>query len=153
MFNGKFSKDDEYYTPKEAWKNIAHLIPKVTIWEAFYGNGKSGEFLRELGFEVIHERLDFFENNLGDIVVSNPPFSLKKEIITRLIKLGKPFILLMPSCTLNTQYIKLVPGLQVIVPRRRIQFIKDGKQTSRCNFESLYFCYKMNLGRDLILLD
>ena len=78
---------DDYMTPKSAWKNIDHLIPKdKVIWEPFYGNGKSGEYLRELGYNVIHEKIDFFENNLGDIVVSNPPYSKAKEILKRLTK-------------------------------------------------------------------
>ena len=73
-----FSKHDDYMTPKSAWENILHLIPKdKVIWECFYGDGQSGENLRSLGLEVIHEEIDFFENNEGDILISNPPFSIK----------------------------------------------------------------------------
>jgi hypothetical protein len=65
-----FLKHDDYMTPKTAWENIAHLIPKdKVIWEAFYGDGVSGIDLRDLDFEVIHRPVDFFENNLGDIVL------------------------------------------------------------------------------------
>ena len=54
-----FLKHDDYMTPKYAWDNIRHLIPvDKVIWEPFYGDGKSGEYLRELGFEVIHEPID-----------------------------------------------------------------------------------------------
>ena len=44
-----FFKHDDYMTPKGAWENIKHLIPqnKVMIWEAFYGDGKSGDYLKE----------------------------------------------------------------------------------------------------------
>jgi len=32
-----FLKHDSYMTPKSAWDNIKHLIPKdKVIWEAFY---------------------------------------------------------------------------------------------------------------------
>lgn len=66
------------------------------IWESFYGDGTSGEFLRELGCkEVIHEPIDFFENDKGEVIISNPPFSKTKEIMPRLKKLDKPFILIM----------------------------------------------------------
>jgi hypothetical protein len=42
-------------TPKYAWENIKDLIPKnKIIWEPFYGDGKSGDYLKELGFNVIH---------------------------------------------------------------------------------------------------
>ena len=65
-----FLKHDDYMTPNYAWDNIKHLIPKdKIIWEAFYGDGCSGEHLKSLGFQVIHEQIDFFENDLGDVIV------------------------------------------------------------------------------------
>ena len=71
-------------TPKYAWEWIKDFIPKdKQIWEAFYGDGESGRYLTDLGFNVIHEEVVFFTNNVGDIIVSNPPFSQKKEIFTR----------------------------------------------------------------------
>ena len=46
---------DDYMTPKYAWDNIKQYIPKdKIIWEAFMGDGKSGEYLKELGLNVIH---------------------------------------------------------------------------------------------------
>ena len=54
---------DEYMTPPSAWEAIQKYIPKnKVIWEAFYGDGKSGDVLRTLGFKVIHDEVDFFEN-------------------------------------------------------------------------------------------
>ena len=42
---------DNYSTPKYAWRNIAHLIPKdKVIWEPFYFDGKIGETPYGLGF-------------------------------------------------------------------------------------------------------
>ena len=80
--NKSFLKHDDYMTPKTAWENIQHFIPKdKVIWEAFYGDGTSGNHLKDLGFEVIHEPVDFFENDLGDIIISNAPFSKTKEIM------------------------------------------------------------------------
>ena len=155
-FNNKdFLKYDDYMTPKSAWVNIKEFIPKdKVIWEAFYGDGKSGEDLRELGFDVIHEPIDFFENNLGDIIVSNPPFSDCKNIMPRLKELDKPFILILPSSKINTQYFKpFANEVQIIIPPKRIQFIKDGNELkNKCNFDCFYYCYKMNLPRDIIWL-
>ena len=79
-----FMKHDDYMTPKYAWENIKQYIPKKQIWEAFYGDGKSGEYLKELGFDVIHEPIDFFEEDRGEVIVSNPPFSKSKEVFERL---------------------------------------------------------------------
>ena len=49
--------------------------------------------------------------------------------------------------------------IQLIIPRKRIQFIKlvNGKrvegQKQRCNFDCFYYCWKMNLPRDIIWLE
>jgi hypothetical protein len=155
-----FLKHDDYMTPKYAWENIKEFIPKdKVIWEAFYGDGKSGKYLQELGFDVIHNDDDFFENNNGDVVVSNPPFSKAKEILARLVELNKPFILILPSSKINTQYVRNLfkdqdDKLQIIIPRKRIQFIKNGNElNNKCNFDCFYYCWKMNLNRDIIWLE
>ena len=163
-FNTKtFLKHDDYMTPKSAWENIQHLIPKdKVIWEAFYGDGKSGEDLKDLGFNVIHEPVDFFETNLGDMIVSNPPFSKSKEVMNRLEKLDKPFIIILPCSKITTSYFRKDfknKGLQIIIPRKRIHFTKliDGKKPENwknaCNFDCFYYCYKMGFQNDLIWLD
>jgi len=152
-----FIKHDDYMTPKYAWENIKQFIPSdKIIWEAFYGDGKSGKYLIEMGFDVIHDRVDFFENDFGNIIISNPPFTKVKEILERLNELDKPFILLLPSSKINTSYIRKWKdkGLQIIIPRKRIQFIKNGNTTeNKCNFDCFYYCYKMNLPKDLIWLE
>ena len=158
-----FIKHDDYMTPKYAWENIKHLIPKdKIIWEAFYGDGESGKYLTELGFNTIHEPVDFFENDLGDIIVSNPPFSKSKEIMGRLKELDKPFIIILPSSKINTQYVRenyKNSDLQIIIPRKRIHFNKlvDGEKPENwknaCNFDCFYYCYKMNFNKDIIWLE
>jgi hypothetical protein len=152
-----FLKHDDYMTPKYAWENIKEYIPNdKIIWEAFYGDGKSGKYLEQLGFKVIHEKINFFNNNKGDIIVSNPPFSLAKDIMNRLYELDKPFILIFPSSKINTQYFRKWKdkNIQIIIPRKRIQFVKDGLECqNKCNFDCFYYCYKMNLPNDIIWLD
>ena len=154
-----FLKHDDYMTPKYAWENIQHLIPKdKIIWEAFYGDGTSGEDLRSLGFEVIHEPVDFYDNNVGDIIISNPPFSDAKNIMYRLKELDKPFIIIMPSSKINTSYFrenfKGDELLQIIIPRKRIQFIKNGNElNNKCNFDCFYYCYKIGLEKDITWLE
>lgn len=148
-------KDDDYMTPKCVWESIKHLIPpNKVIWEAFWGDGKSGEYLRELGFDVIHEPIDFFKSNKGDIVVSNPPFTKKMQVLKRLKELEKPFMLILPANTLGTKTLQETFGndIQVIIPKGRISYIKKGKQTDAVWFASFIYCYKCNLPRDLVFL-
>ena len=160
--NATFMKHDDYMTPKHAWEEIKQYIPRdKIIWEAFYGDGESGKYLKELGFDTIHEPVDFFQNNLGEIVVSNPPFSLTASILERLKELDKPFILILPSSKINTQYFRSLfrnKGIQIIIPTKRIQFCKiekDGEKTkkkSACNFDCFYYCWKMDLPSDIVWL-
>ena len=162
----RFAKHDDYMTPQSAWESISHIIPKdKVIWEPFFGDGQSGEHLRALGCkEVIHEDMDFYENDLGEVIISNPPFSDAKRIMKRLKELGKPFILIMPCSKLTTQYIRgdfkdAEDKLQIIIPQKRIQFLKmEGglvleKQENSCNFDCFYYCWKIGLERDIVWLD
>ena len=154
-----FLKHDDYMTPKHAWDDIKKFIPKDKIvWEAFYGDGVSGTHLKELGFDTIHEPVDFFENDMGEVVVSNPPFSKIPAILKRLKELEKPFILIMPSSKINTQYFRKLFSnneIQIIIPKKRIHFEKkvDGETPKNwknaCNFDCFYYCYKINLPRDI----
>ena len=161
----KLSKHDDYMTPKSAWETIQHLIPKdKTIWEPFYGDGQSGRDLTSLGFNVIHEDIDFFENDKGEIIVSNPPFSKSKEVLARLRELEKPFMVIMPTAKINTQYFRKLfcdtkDPIQIIIPRKRIHFKKlvDGEPVEgwkdACAFDCFWYCYKFNLPRDINWLE
>ena len=160
----RMGQHDDYMTPKSAWEDIKEYIPQnKKIWEAFYGDGNSGNYLKDLGFDVIHEKENFFIHNKGDVVVSNPPFSLCKEILFRLKELEKPFILILPSSRINTQYVREFMKdnehpLQIIIPKKRSQFTKlvDGKipvgWKSQCNFDCFYYCWRMNLESDITWL-
>lgn len=158
-----FIKHDDYMTPKYAFENILHLIPKdKIIWDAFYGDGNSGRYMQELGLNVIHEPIDFFKEEPvhWDMIISNPPFSKSKEVLIKLKQLDKPFMLILPSSKINTQYIRelFFDNLQIIIPRKRIHFTKliDGKipdgWKSACNFDCFYYCYKIGLDKDITWL-
>ena len=157
MFS-KVVKNDEYYTKKESWADIAQYLPRdKVIWECFYSErSRSAEYLRELGFDVVYKPVDFFEENLGDILVSNPPFSKKKEVFARLKELGKPFVMLVPTNTIHTKYFTQTfhdEQIQLIMPWRKRQFDSPiyNLHPRGCSFNTLYVCYKMNLPKDVIL--
>ena len=103
-----FTVDDEYMTPKKAWEQITEYVPNGLIWEPFFGDGKSGEIWRELGYKVIHQPEDFFKvEHECDYIISNPPYSNKRAIFERLKEINKPFIMLCPCSMINTKYYKI----------------------------------------------
>jgi hypothetical protein len=160
-----YRKYDDYCTPKHAWQDIEQYIPRNKIlWDPFYLNGTSGNDLRQLGFDVIHENIDFFTTSNGGVIVSNPPFSKTKQILTRLRLLDKPFILIMPISKLSCQYTRNIfkdsdDPLQIIIPAKRIHFIKivNGQEvhncSDKCNFDSIYYCWKIGLPNDITWLN
>tara|TARA_Y100000114_G_C11747430_1_gene322393 strand:+ start:235 stop:804 length:570 start_codon:yes stop_codon:yes gene_type:complete len=163
-------KHDTYVTPDYAWKNIKNYIPSdAVIWEAFYApGGESGQILTDMGYEVIHKpypQYDFFQYEPEHYthIISNPPFSKSKQVLERLKQLNKPFIMIMPSAKLCTGYFRHIfqdseDPIQIIIPRKRIHFkklvngepVKDWKPA--CCFDCFYYCYKMNLPRDIVWL-
>jgi hypothetical protein len=77
---------DEYYTQKSAWQDKQEFIPRdKQICEAFMLNSKSSSavYLTELGFNVTWSDIDFFIDDKGDVVVSNCPYSCKKEVLLK----------------------------------------------------------------------
>lgn len=153
--------NDEYYTPKHVWTDIQKYIPKgKTIWEPFntvrdVRSLDSSKTLKAMGFKVITKpydprtnKNDFFNSNHGDVVVSNPPFSMKREVLERLKELGKPFILLLPHPTMNTKYFREMflkdKDFGIIIPKRRIDFINKRNDSSNC-FECSYYCWKVGV--------
>lgn len=151
----KFQIKDEYYTPSILVEPILPYLPKdKVIWCPF--DTQNSEFvllLREKGYNVIHSHikdgLDFFTYTPDnyDIIVSNPPFSIKLEVLERLYTLNKPFAVLMGLPVLNYQNICnffLNKPLQLLIVDKKVSF--DGRMSS---FNTSYFCNKL-LPKDII---
>ena len=151
-----FNEKDEYYTPKILVKPILkYLKPKATIWCPF--DTKDSEFVIELekvGHKVIYTHIwlgqDFFNYEPSedyDYIISNPPFTRKKEVLERLYKLNKPFAMVLGLPILNYQEIGnffLDKDLQLLIVDKKVSF--DGNTAS---FNNSYFCYKV-LPKDLM---
>ena len=167
----KFEIHDDYYTPKSAWEQIKDLIPNDKIvWEAFLLNShrsKSMANLKELGKNVIgNTSWDFMETEPEfDLIVSNPPFDkeIKIPILKRLVQLDKPFIIIMNSCNIYSNYFNDIfknvrKHLQIIHPKGKIYFEKlmeDGTTELKKNtsFYCVYVAYKMNIDNEKLFLD
>lgn len=141
---------DEQYTPRYAVLPIIQYLPKgKTVWCPF--DTEHSEFviaLKEAAFKVVFSHIgtgqDFFtyEPEQWDLIVSNPPFSIKQKIVERCLSLGKPFALLMGNLWLNSSApyrLFREKEMQMLLFDKRIQF----KQENGVYFSSSYFCYKV----------
>ena len=157
------SKDNDFVSPKYLWEDIKDYIPQDKIISMpFYCEGSAGIDMADLGFNVIHQNEDFFEHDRGEVVIDNPPFELKKEVINKLVERNKPFILIVPVSTLCYKYTKiLVDDLQGIIPKKRMKFIHYDKkkkelkadwQKHSSRFDCVYMCWKMQLSKDIIFI-
>ena len=152
-----FNVKDEYYTPKILVRPIIPYIPKGAVVWCPFDTAKS-EFVIELraaGFEVTYSHLatgqDFFtyEPDRYDVIVSNPPFSRKLEVLERLYKLNKPFAMILGLPILNYQEVGeffIDKPLQLLIVDKKVSF--DGNTAS---FNNSFFCYKF-LPRDLMFV-
>ena len=152
------AKLDEAYTPKEAIYPLLPFLKKDwKIWECSQGTGELIKHFKEEGFEVIGGN-NFFEDNFeaeADVIITNPPYSLKEEFIERAYKIGKPFALLLPLTALEgikrgALYSKY--GIQLIIPNRRINFmIPSGKKSAW--FQTAWFTHGLSLPKDLMFVE
>lgn len=157
----EFKQEDAWNTPPHVWEDIAHLIPKnKIIWEAFMldnWGSTSIKTLQGLGLSVVgNPTMNFFvgENFDYDMIISNPPYSCKLKIFKKLAIIDKPFILLLPVSVITKQFVKVLERdkLQLIIPKVRIHFEKNGEHSKRSWFDVVYLCYKMNLPDDITYL-
>ena len=145
---------DEFYTPEEAIRPILKYISKGKKIVLPFDTGQSNYYklLTEEGYNVeclhIKDGKDFFLNMFDgyDLIISNPPYSIKDEILERLYLIGLPFMMLLPLTTLSgLKRVKMFSkfGIDLIVFDRRVNYIRDGKQTKGNWFASAYFTYKI----------
>ena len=118
---------DEYYTRREDAEiiadNIIHLPLKV--WLPFNDTDSVWvDVLTERGFDVVATDSDFFATEPPSgvqCIISNPPFSKKREVMDRIKALNLRFALILPFQWLNDG-IPLEYGHQVMLFRQRMYF-------------------------------
>lgn len=130
--------DDSYTTPMEEFEKLKDFVPEgLTIIDPFCYDGTSRDYIKKVfkPKKVIHScGKDYFNGvhklPLFDMVVTNPPFSQKREVLKWLVGLDKPFVCLLPTSVITTQWfletVKDKSEVGIIMPVGRIRFEKDG---------------------------
>jgi hypothetical protein len=152
------SGNDEFYTPIYAIEPILKYIkPNSTIWCPFDENESLfiNRFIAE-GHKVIATHInngeDFFTYKVPecDYIISNPPYSLKGEVLQKLFDIGKPFAMLVGVVGLFESQKRFDMfknnDFEILYMNRRIAYFKDySEQKPSLNppFSSVYLCSKM----------
>ena len=157
----KYDMPDECYTPENAiYPLISYLERGTMIWDCAFGTGLLAKHFNKFGFNVVGViNYDFLKKDSNeimnfDIIITNPPYSLKDKFLERAFEIDKPFAFLLPLTTLEgIKRGKMFKdkNIQLIIPNRRINFSnpKGRKNKSSCWFATAWFCYKLNLPKQL----
>lgn len=157
-------KNDEMYTPKYAVIPLLKYInPDWIVWCPF--DKEESEFVKEISKtnKVIYSHIEYGQdfytyepNEHWDCIISNPPFSNKRQIFERALSFNKPMALLMSNTWLNDKYSKWVfyeakRDMQLLMFDKRIKFIDtEGNVENKITFSSSFYCSDF-LPRDIII--
>ena len=153
------SGNDEFYTPEYAIAPIAKYLapPPAVIWCPFdTEDSLFVKHFRAAGYTVLATHIcngqDFFtmETPNCDYIISNPPYSLKGDVIDRLFEIGKPFAMLVGVVGLfeSQRRFNLFKSheFEIMYLNKRVSYFKDyAEQRPSLNppFSSVYICSKM----------
>jgi hypothetical protein len=169
---------DNFSTPNYATDLIIPYIPKFVkaIWEPAAGNGKIVQRLEaadypvwatdirhstnEFNIDYVDEIFNFLtEEYLGlpqeykdqMAIITNPPFSLKKEFYNKCVEYGIPFALLIPADYSGWIIKSIQDGAEKIIPTRRVDYITptglSGASGHTSNFHSMWLTKGFTLGK------
>ena len=125
-------RGDEYFTLEKDAETIAqHIIRPMKVWLPFNDRGHAFDKVLPMhGHKVICTDGDFFTTDPPEgteCVISNPPFTRKKEVVFRLDKLGIKWALIVPFLWLNDG-IPFDHATQLMMFRKRMRFSIQGGQ-------------------------
>lgn len=148
---------NDFQTPAWCLEPLYPHLPRV-IWECAAGKGNLVNALTTKGYQVIGTDVltgtDFLTATppAFDCIVTNPPYSLKDEFLSRAYKLQKPFAFLLPLTTFEgiaRQELFRKHGVQVIFLPKRVKFETPSGHGSGSWFATAWFTYGLNLSKDM----
>lgn len=152
------SKNDEFYTPAYAITPLLRHLPlpikPVSIWCPFdTEDSLFVKVFRLFGYQVtathIADGQDFFnmEPLACDYIISNPPYSLKGEVLARLFDLGIPFAMLVGVVGLFESQRRFEMfrdhDFEIMYFNRRVSYFKNYREpvpSLNPPFSSVYVC-------------
>jgi len=160
------NKNDEFYTPRYAIKPLLKYVkPSSSVLCPF--DTEESLIVKEFkshGCKVANSHVaegnDFFciKNVTQDVIISNPPYSIKTEVLYHLFSLGKPFAMLLGVVGLFESQKRFEMfrdnTFEVMYLNRRVAYFKsysDEKPDLNPPFSSVWLC--SNLLPDKIVFE
>lgn len=178
QFLTKYIKTDEAYTTRaESDKLVDYLIQNriinndMVIWLPF--DNELSNLYKSLNHHHIKVTLSNLEMGLDfylyepkhwDMIITNPPFSNRSQMMNRLLSFDKPFIVLQPTQYFQNQFAvislcKYSNEFQFLLPRTRMNFLRYDKKSDLIKsskggpaFYSFWLCYKVGLSNAFVHL-
>lgn len=170
---------DLFQTPNYATELLVPFIPQTDyVWECACGEGKIVGVLEKTGYKVDKSDLrelpnvkkcNFLcDNPLEHVflehtfcskitIITNPPYSLKRQFFKRCIEYDLPFALLISSDWSGFLIDLFKMGCQAIIPTRRIDYITptglSGASGHFSYFHSYWMTRYFNLNEQLTFVD
>ena len=157
-FAKKKGLTDEWYTPVKAVESIVKHLPSGKIIWCPFDTEESNfvKVLQECGYTVEFSHIqnkdeDFFtyEPFEWDIMVSNPPYSIRNEILIRAFSFNKPFALLMNTNGLFDSNIRYElfkdKEFSLLYLKGRVNYMREYGVVEKSSppFQSAYICNKL----------
>lgn len=151
---------DFFQTPPVALKPLLrYLVPGSVVWEPSAGVGQLANQLYNAGFPTIRSDIldgqDFLTwepDEHYDVIITNPPYSIKDKFLARAFRLKKPFAFLLPVTALAGKArmaLYRTHGLQLLMLNDRINFNTPSGVGSGSWFATAWFTWGI-LPADLI---
>jgi hypothetical protein len=159
---------DTFQTPNYAVNLLVPLIPRDVhrIWECAVGQWKLADRLIHHGYDVSGSDIRVMDNRtelynfileepqiiLGSgMIITNPPFSLKRKFYERCLLYKVPFALLIPADYSGWIIKATQDGAEKIIPTRRIDYITptglSGATGHTSYYHSMWLTYGFGLGK------
>lgn len=150
------SGNDEFYTPEYAVEPIMKHIPAGSkVWCPF--DTEDSLFVQKFsggGYSVIATHIsngeDFFKVDVPecDYIISNPPYSVKGDVLQRLFDIGKPFAMLVGVAGLFESQKRFEMfrenDFEIMYLNKRVSYFKsyeERKPSLNPPFSSVYVCH------------
>ena len=147
------ARTDEWYTDQDIVDKCLEILDAPqgsTILCPFDSDeSKFVQTLKAQGFKVIYGITDFIDSEQDyecDYIVTNPPFSIKDQVIERVFKYGKRTVLVLPLDTMGgkarRKLFKEYEFPQIYVPEARVSYYdQTWIKRTQSNFHSVIMTF------------